>query len=221
MLKETNIALKKAIHKSQHCQRNWELSKSIPESDMNTIIEAATQCPSKQNIAYYRAHFITDRKIIEEIHSWTKGFRMDLTDVNDERSLTNTQVLANLLICFEAYSDPSKAIRNSENYAMHVDRTLDTGYDARKLVERDRNMAVGVAAGYVNVTSALLGYSTGCCACFQPQKVQEILNLQGEPLLLMGVGFSGAGRPRREHHEDSSITFPTLRKQQIPVQIWK
>lgn len=220
MKTETHKNLKKAIHKSQHCQRNWELSKSISQEDLDVITEAATQCPSKQNIAYYRAHFITNRKIIEEIHSWTKGFRLDPADTTDEHSLTNTQVLANLLICFESYTDSAMAQRNSENYAEHVDKDLDLGYDASNLIDRDRNMAVGIAAGYVNMTSALLGYSTGCCACFRPDEVQRILKLSGKPLLLMGVGFPGSGRARREHHKNPEIVFPTLRKQNIRVRHW-
>lgn len=220
MKTETHSNLKKAIHKSQHCQRNWELSKNIPQEDMDVIVEAATQCPSKQNIAYYRAHFVTNRDIIEKIHSWTKGFRLNPADVSDEHSLTNTQVLANLLICFESYTDPRVAFRNSENFRKHVQRDLDLGYNGNKVIERDRNMAVGVAAGYVNVISSLLGYSTGCCACFEPAEVQRVLSLKGEPLLLMGVGFPGTGRARREHHENPEIIFPTLKKQGIPVRHW-
>jgi len=43
----------KAIHRSQHTQRNYDLSKSIPIEDIKTIITSATQCPSKQNVAFY------------------------------------------------------------------------------------------------------------------------------------------------------------------------
>ena len=41
----------KAIHASQHTQRNYDLDKKIPIEDIKTIITAATQCPSKQNLA--------------------------------------------------------------------------------------------------------------------------------------------------------------------------
>jgi len=34
--------LKKAIHKSQHVQRNWDLSKTIPQEDLDLIAEAVT-----------------------------------------------------------------------------------------------------------------------------------------------------------------------------------
>ena len=59
--------LKKSIYKSQKCQRNWDLSKDIPKEDVEVILTSATQCPSKQNLPYYKVHAITDRKMIEKI----------------------------------------------------------------------------------------------------------------------------------------------------------
>ena len=66
--------LKKSIYKSQKCQRNWDLSKDIPKEDVDVILTSATQCPSKQNLPYYKVHAITDRKMIEKIHDLTEGF---------------------------------------------------------------------------------------------------------------------------------------------------
>ena len=63
---DTPKILTKAIDRSQHCQRNFDLSKSIPEVDMKKMVHAVTQCPSKQNVALYEAHFITNRDVIEE-----------------------------------------------------------------------------------------------------------------------------------------------------------
>jgi hypothetical protein len=61
-----------------------------------------------------------------------------------------------------------------------------------------------------------MGYSTGCCACFDYQGVKEVLNLDGECLLIMGIGIPG-DKPRRVHHLDDTITFPAKRKEEIPV----
>ena len=44
-----NSFLEKTIVKSQHCQRNWDLSRSLPEEDIKTLQTAVTQCSSKQN----------------------------------------------------------------------------------------------------------------------------------------------------------------------------
>jgi hypothetical protein len=48
----THVDIKKAITKGQHCQRNWDLYKDIPEEDMDLLIHSVTQCPSKQNTAF-------------------------------------------------------------------------------------------------------------------------------------------------------------------------
>ena len=56
----------------------------------------ATNCPSKQNFKFYNLHVVTNRDIIEKVHSMTEGLR----NLEGEMS-TNSQTLANLLIIFE------------------------------------------------------------------------------------------------------------------------
>ena len=174
--------MKKVIHKSQHCQRNWDLSKEIPQEHMDIMLEAATQCPSKQNKAFYKVHFITNRDVIEKVHEKTVGFGNYLV-VNENTAKfqpqTNSQVLANLLVVFEKYS--------GDEVQQHPNPEL--AFDTDFATEKDRNTAVGIAAGYLNLTSSLLGYSTGCCGCFKDDEMKEVLGLDSEPLLLMGVGF--------------------------------
>lgn len=206
----------KAIHKSQHCQRNWDLSRQIPEEDLNVLVTAATQCPSKQNIAFYKAHFITNREVIENVHSHTKGFT---TSFVPYESTTNTQVLANLLIVFEK-NDFFASLPDDIHRSDETREYLETGKIspmAEELWKRDREMAIGIAAGYLNLTATLLGYSTGCCACFYPPGVKEVLGLQDDPILLMGIGFKNPTLNRRVHHQDHSFVFPTKIKQKIKV----
>jgi nitroreductase len=209
--------IKKAVIKSQHCQRNWDLSKDISQEDMELLIHAVSNCPSKQNIAHYKVHFITNRDIIEEIHANTTGFARNYTDENIVYE-TNSQVLANLLIVFEAYDYklnlPDSTIRNDETQAWLQTKSLTAQQES--VMTRDRHMAVGIAAGYVNVISSMIGYSTGCCACFDLDKVKQILNTDNEILLLMGVGYPDSTRNRREHHT-SDFVFPTKKKQPIII----
>ena len=61
----------KAVHRAQHVQRNWNLDATMPENDVEIILEAAQQATSKQNRAFYKVHAIQDRTIIEAIHSNT------------------------------------------------------------------------------------------------------------------------------------------------------
>lgn len=208
--------IQKAVIRSQHCQRNWDLSKQIPQEDLDLIEHAITNCPSKQNVAYYKVHMITDRQLIENIHSHTKGFTTYNKGVVDAE--TNSQTLANLLIVFEAHSGhlvkDTKVFRNDE--ILKLDNNLPLTEQENGTFSRDQQMAVGIAAGYANVTSAMLGYGTGCCACFDDKAIKKLLNAKKGILLMMGIGFKDTNRPRREHHE-TGFVFPTKAKQKIRV----
>ena len=50
------------------------MNKKLPKEDIKTLLHAVTNCPSKQNIAFYKVHFVQDRVMIEEIHEHTYGF---------------------------------------------------------------------------------------------------------------------------------------------------
>ena len=214
----------KAIHRSQHCQRNWDLDQTIPQSDIDLILESVTQCPSKQNQRFYNVHVLQDRDIIEKVHELTKGF-----GISNELTTTNTQVLANMVLVFEANTserlvqmayinryvcDPGTNVHDIDWHSHEWDQELLDS--CRKEMQKDEHMAVGLAAGYCNMTASLLGYSTGCCACYDPATMQKALGLKGSPLLIMGVGIAGS-QNRRVHHLDNTIKFPTKKKQDIEV----
>jgi nitroreductase len=200
-----HVVLKKAIHKSQHCQRNWDLTREIPDADLDLILTAATQCPSKQNIAHYNVHLVTNRDLIEQIHENTKGFRV---------YQTNSQVLANLLIVLE--HRPVVTHKHLFDFNKDIDQEIK-----ERSYLQDAHIAVGVAAGYLNVISTLLGYSTGCCTCFNNNGIKNLLNLENNVLLMMGIGFKNPELNRRIHHTDHSFMFPAIKKEEIKVQYHK
>lgn len=213
-----NVAIKKSIFKSQHCQRNWDLEKVMPQDDLDTLMIAATQCPSKQNIAFYKLHFVTNRDLIERIHAHTKGFVVKHGETRDKTEYTtNAQVLANLLIVFEEHLDLSKATDAGRNEQVIDLSSGNAKPSDLKLIEKDRMMAIGVAAGYLNLTASMMGYATGCCTCFLPDEVQKEMGIKNRPLLLMGIGFPDATRNRRIHQVEDFM-FPTKPKQPIPVE---
>ena len=232
----THKEIEKSIIRSQHTQRNWDLSKQIPKEDINTMLHAITNCPSKQNIAFYKVHFIQDREVIEEIHELTYGFstfkgRSGAKYSPEENGIlgekrkrdteTNPQVLANLLVIFEDYNyfdDLKDDIHRNEatrNYLMNG--KLDK-WDKEELT-RDKNIAVGIAAGYLNLTASLLGYRTGCCQCMDVDAIQEAAVLKEKPVLLMGVGFPQDGVNRRKHHI-RDFNFIAKKKQPIKYEVW-
>ena len=198
--------LKETIHESQKCQRNWDLTKEISETDKELIVEAATNSPSKQNLNYFKLHVIENRDVIEDIHDNTRGFGPIYKNFDANKTpaklaktgkahyeegdgegdwYTNSQVLGQLLLAYTQIRE------ENDSY------------------EEDRAMAIGISAGYVNVIATQLGYATGCCKCMDSDAITDIL---GEaPILLMGVGVADKTRDRREHHVETDFIFPSLK----------
>jgi len=209
--------IKKVIIRSQHCQRNWDLEQDIPDEDLELFVHAVRNCPSKQNVAFYKVHFVTNRKMIESIHKHTAGFKRPEDGVEE----TNSQVLANLLVIFESV-DPSQKNNpnvyvNDELYNIENKKNITT---SKNRLKRDENMAIGIAAGYLNLLASMLGYSTGCCACFDGTEVSKIVKNENDIALMMGIGFKDVTRNRREHHL-TNFMFPSKIKQDIEVDIIK
>ncbi len=222
--------ISKAINRSQHAQRNYDRTKKIPQKDIDQMLHSITESPSKQNIAYYKVHMIHNPSMIDALYECTKGFNY-LNTVTDEWEMEgNTQILANMMVVFEklpinietlsnepeGYSPPH-GYRNSQHYELATTGKLSE--EPKKNLEDDQMTAIGIAAGYLNLTAAILGYRTGCCACFEPNMVKETLNLEGEVALLMGVGFKQEGVNRRKHPMRDDMMFYSMKKQPIPVNI--
>ena len=209
-----HFIIEKAIIKSQHCQRNWDLTRSIPQADLDLLVHAVTQCPSKQNIAFYKAHFIQDRALIEQIHEFTRHNSRH----PKYKTETNSQILANLVVVFErndfVQSLSSDIYRNEETELIIKGQKTAVEIPA---LQRDSEIAIGIASGYLNLTAGILGYSTGCCACFQESEIKKLLNLEQPPILLMGVGFENPNINRRVHHQLPDFVFSTKIKQPIPT----
>ena len=218
MLQEhTHNEISKAIVKSQHTQRNFDLTKKIPEEGMKIMMNAVTECPSKQNIAYYKVHFIEDRDLIEDIHSHTRGF---VTKKHESGYETNTQVLANLLVLFERHL-PNDRLSDDSVKRNDQTRYFQEHGEWEDVVVRDMHTSVGIAAGYLNLTASLLGYRTGCCQCFDSDKLKEVALLEDAPLLLMGVGYHQKGINRRKHHIRDDFLFSAKKKMPIETKIWR
>ena len=200
-----NRFLEKTIQKSQHCNRNWDLTKSIPEDDVKTMAVSVTECSSKQNRVFYKPIFVSNREIIESIHKKTVGFwGGDGFPKQEERYMTNSQTLANLLVVFVRDRDLTVEAR--------TDLEVEKGVIEGK-TQMDEDRSLGIAAGYLTLTANMLGYDTGCCQCMSDMDgIKEDLGIDDEVLLLMGIGYRDQSRSRLEHHTDDNFKFPSFKK---------
>ncbi len=203
-----NRFLERTIAKSQQCNRNWDLSKQIPDDDIKTMEQSVKHCSSKQNRVFYKVLYTQDRNKIEKIHDATNGFTYGLDMEKDKDgnllSTTNPQVLANTLFIFAKDRD------ENINYSRTAEEK-NLGIEEGK-TQMDEDRSIGIAAGYLTLTANLLGYESGCCQCFNEDKVKSILGIDEDVFLMMGVGYGDKTRLRKEHHLNPNFTFPSFKK---------
>ena len=228
--KSMNEQIRHAVNVSQRAQRNYDLTKSINEKDLDTFIHVAANSPSKQNETHYELHVFTNQKIIREIYDQTKLFLLMKEDDNfdqlygekdgkfwqsDKRSVHNSQVLANaLFVYFEQEGEArggthKQAQSNSNNKESLIKYHQQIGY------------SIGVSAGQLVLSAALLGYKTGFCSAFKKGAVAEICNTKKMPKLLVGVGHENAGVDRRYHAETLNKDIPEGFKNGLENEKWR
>ena len=208
---QTRTLLKDKHILGQQCQRNWDLSQAMPEEDIETIIHAVTQCPSKQNLDYYSVIAIQNREIIERIYQ-------DHTLTAKGRK--NPQILAHLLLVFVAkkvsYADRSREVRHAYNVKETV--ANPTSGDMVAAINEDQQQAIGIAGGFATMTATMLGYKTGFNKRFDKTEVNEILNIPKDrhATLMLGIGIPDLTRDRRDEHYDYHIVeaYP-----KIPIEV--
>jgi len=208
--------LKKAIDSAQRAQRNYDLSKTIPQDDLETLIYAAVNSPSKQNETHYSLHVYTDQDVIRDIYNNTKKFilmrdeedRKELfgeTDgkywQNDKQSVTNSQILANALF---VYVEETGEARGGTHF---VGQTNPNG-NAAKLYYEQQSYSIGISMGELILTANLLGYKTGICSAMDSRPIKKIVGTENSVKLLVGVGFDNVGTDRRLHPETLNRDVP-------------
>ena len=211
-----NNQIKKAIDTTQRAQRNYDLSKSIPQDDLETLIYAAINSPSKQNETHYSLHVYTDQNVIREIYNHTKLFSlwavMDggmFKEENgkfyqdEDRSVHNSQILANALFIFAEDHGPARG-----GNSFIAQNTKDVTTESYQNYMEQINYSIGIATGELILSAALLGYKTGLCTAFPKNKVGKIIGSDYDPKLLVGVGYNNAGTDRRLHAETLNRDVP-------------
>lgn len=190
--------IKSASETAQRCQRNWDLSKDIPQGYLDIFLTTIKNAPAKQNEDYYSVYFITDRNIIEQVYNNTTF--NTVTDATNDLS-KNPQVLANLLIAFCEKSPTT--FRNNINE-----------YQDTELMKSNRNQAIGIVSGQLALVANMLGLRTGFCGCVDPTSVAAVL--KSPPVLLtLGIGYPDTSKHRLQHQR-KDVLFKSFNK---PIEI--
>jgi len=227
-MKNHHKNLRKAIDSAQKAQRNYDLSKSIPQEDLDTLIYAAQNSPSKQNETHYQLHVFTDQEIIRKIYQCTKRFCLFTKDddysklfgevdgvywQSEERSLYNSQVLANALF---VYAKDDGNIRGCSHITGHK---KDNPKSQREF-QRQQNYSIGISSGQLVLVSALMGLKTGMCSSFD-KSIEPVIDVENKVHLLVGVGYEDSHKDRRIHPETLNRDVPDKFKNGKDNENWR
>lgn len=218
--------LREAVTNSQHCYRNFDLEAQIPQEDLDLMIHAATQAPAKQNYSYFNLKVITNQDIIGKVHENTIGATINNKTTGEKLITTNSQTLANVLFVYESktFDQMSEDFIADQEIQPHdlewqfnetgsgIERDL-AGFK----IDRDRHL--GISSGQLVLVANMLGYRTGYCACFQSQPIKELLQLQCDDLMLVGIGIPHQNKTRTEYYKDGKYNYMTKSREQTNVEI--
>ena len=204
---ETILNSSKVIRR---CQRNWDLSKSIPDEHIKILAEVAKHSPSKQDEAYYDVLVITQRELIEELYRCSIGYWKALK----KESWPNPQTRANIIFAWviktpntmRNYYQPDdpfdkinafKALKDSylpgdKKGKDEISRTLENTYTS-----------IGASMSVTAYVASLLGYSTG----FNKNigEFSKIINLDTDKYQLrytLGIGYPQKDKPHNIDDEN-------------------
>jgi nitroreductase len=201
--------IKHAVDVTNKAQRNYDLTKSIPQEDLDTLIYAAVNSPSKQNETHYSLHVYTDQNIVKQIYNHTKKFTMirdqqdqdesfkvenDVFIQNDTKSITNSQIYANALFVYVVEQGNTRG-------SQHRAAKENPNSTAAKVYSEQVAYSMGISVGELILSAGLLGYKTGICSALDTKPIRDILGIKQNPKLLVGVGFPNEQLDRIQHSD--------------------
>lgn len=202
---------KQIIDTIRRCQRNWDLSKSIPDEHIDHWAYIATHSPSKQDESYYNLYIVTDKEKIQLLLDHTWGHTLRIAPGVLKGITRNTQMAANAYFLFTLKLPPT--VREVHKNGQFYDQP------GKDINDRKRNgyIAIGIASGLIAESAARLGYKTGFNTnhCQQYVKLTNTKNVWKEELMIpcdeeiivgIGIGWPQEDRERNDHDETDFLT---------------
>lgn len=215
----SNEDLKDIVDISNGVQRNFDLNVDIPAEDLDTLIHVASHCPSKNGVAFYQLHVITDKDLISSLHNISYGTRT----LKSKDWATNSQTLSNVLFVYEEITEEDFSPKARRKFIENTDARIDHYTITEKSIEkeflRDVHMSIGIASGYVDLAANLMGYKTGFCRCYDEEAASEVMVTKGKIQLLQGIGIPDPNLDRRQHAITKDY-FPLVPKEPIKIIRW-
>jgi hypothetical protein len=193
----------------QHCQRNFDLTKTLDNDIAQHLHQIALSTPSKQNYVNFDCIAITNRQLIRQIaevciHEDRDNLLPNLKEKFKNGRLQNPQVDAHMILLYFP-------IYEHEN----IDHSSRTGYKKVANWKELTNMEIGISTGAVGLAANMLGLRTGFCKCFIEDDLPEFTQygIDKEDLeVILGIGYP----LHKDHtvHTDDRFNSSSYKKQE-------
>ena len=193
-------------------QRNWDLSREVSEEHIELFKKVVYYSPSHEQNTYYNTHFVTNRDLIQKIYENSDGSGPARhQEISDARQ---PQLLANLVVIFESYVEHT-GLSGTEYYEESLNENIT----------RDRNLAIGVAAGALISVAHMLGYKTSY-NIYKSQEsqwmIEHLMDLNEKPIFIIGIGYGNHKMSHNRHHNDRNIKYGDYARNPLPkMKTWE
>tara|TARA_B100001094_G_scaffold210613_1_gene204469 strand:- start:2860 stop:3519 length:660 start_codon:yes stop_codon:yes gene_type:complete len=176
-----------AITNTQRCQRNWDLTKQMPQEHIDLLLKIATTTPTKQNREWFQIAYTTDRSVIKDLYAMAY-------DPKDSEfwQKTNTQITSHLVLIYLEHTNEDDVWKGGGE----SDDVTNPRWRKENTI-----MSSGISLGAVAIAANLLGYRTGFCQCFLPDEFRAYMTKQfglpqdGVMGVTLGIGIPKEGVP--------------------------
>ena len=210
MLNRIGKDIQKVLPETFKNQRNWDLSTEVDPDHIELFKQVVHFSPSYENNTYYNTHFVTNRKLIEELYDLSDG--PGAARHQEEMDARQPNVLANLAIVFESNEHEQLTGYNDLLYCSLCERS--------HAVVRDKHLAIGTAVGALISIAHILGYKTGHYVCQNAENmwtIQHKMKLGGHPNYILGIGYGNHKVAHNRHHNDKNIKYGDWKRNPLPI----
>ncbi len=182
----------KLVESTQHCQRNWDFEKTIPDGTIDWLFDIGYAMPTKQNQPSVQIVAFKSRSSISLMSEMAYEPK---NESPNSGKINNPQTNAPLLFAF---------IKRKDLLLHSSGSTIDT--------------EIGLTSGAIALAANSIGLKTGFCACINDKgdiskKLKKLLSSKNikikEIRLLLGVGYPKEGWPS---NQSESTMFPSYSK---------
>jgi nitroreductase len=201
-LKDLGSIIIESSRSAERCQRNWDLNKTIPVQDIDAILSAARNMPTKQNRNYYKIVASTNKEFNEYCYQYS-------IDTSNPNSINrNAQTNANLLLLY------------FENFTQDWEDKFNDSMSKNAL------KSIGISSGAAALAANILGYKTGFNQCLDPKPIVKKLNsllqqnINGGLVLTLGIGYPNLSFQRNQVVNKDNIVINTVHTYNKNIQIY-